>query len=374
MMRRADHILSYAQTLRGGGVERALLRVARGWVEAGRRVTLVIGAPEGPLAAELPQGVEVVALGDAGYVSLARALPGQVTRLRPDAIFCAGSHYTGVAAWTRARLGRRCPPIVGKVSNAVARADHGALAGPLHRAWLRAHPRFLDRVVAMTPASAAAAAGAMGLAREAVAVIPNPPALPIPGAALPALPGGRFLLGVGRLVAQKRWDRAVAALPRLADRTVPLVLLGEGPLRAELARQAAALEVGERLLMPGYAADPLATMAQAAAVVLTSDYEGVPGVLREALSVGAPVVATESSPAVWEIVSDPSLGTVVAREDGDALVAALDRWLAADAVRPEPVPPPGADAAARYLAVFDGLVGAIHCRHPGLEPGSRFFS
>ena len=41
-MARAEHILSYAQTVRGGGVERALLRLTGGWVAAGRRVTLVI--------------------------------------------------------------------------------------------------------------------------------------------------------------------------------------------------------------------------------------------------------------------------------------------------------------------------------------------
>jgi glycosyltransferase involved in cell wall biosynthesis len=356
-MPRAQHILGYAQSLRGGGVERALLRLAGGWVAAGRRVTLVIGRAEGPLAAELPAGVQIVELGSASYPALARALPGVVRRVRPDVLFCAGSHYTGVAAWTRARLGRGCPPIVGKVSNAVARGDHGAVVAWAHDRWLRAHPRFLDAVVAMTPASAAAVAAVMGLDKHDVAVIPNPPAVPISGAALPGLPE-RFVLGVGRLVAQKRWDRAVAALPRLADRDVPLVLLGEGPERAALAGQAAILGVGGRLLMPGYAPNPLAAMARAEVVVLTSDFEGVPGVLREALSVGTPVVATDSSPAVREIVNAPELGTVVARDDADGLVAALERWLAADAVRPAPVVPPGADAAARYLELFDGLEGS----------------
>jgi glycosyltransferase involved in cell wall biosynthesis len=93
-------------------------------------------------------------------------------------------------------------------------------------------------------------------------------------------------------------------------------------------------------------------------VVLTSDYEGVPGVLREALSVGTPVVATDSSPAVREIVSDPALGSVVERDDTYGLVAALDRWLGEGAVRPAPVPPPGEDSAARYLALFDAMVSA----------------
>lgn len=355
-MNRADHILGYAQTLRGGGVERALLRLAGGWAAAGRRVTLAIGVPEGPLTAELPAGVAVIAIGSPAYSALARALPALVRGLAPDVLFCAGSHYTAAAAWTRLRLGAACPPIVAKVSNAVDRADHGAIAGALHRRWLAAHPHFLDTVVAMTPASAAAAARAMGIAPARIAVIPNPPARAIPGAAQPGLPAGRFVLGVGRLVPQKRWDRAVAALPRLADPAVSLVLLGEGAQRPALVAQAAALGVSGRAVLPGHAADPLPVMARAAALVLTSDFEGVPGVLREALSVGTPVIATDSSPAVAEIVAHPALGTIVPRDDADALVAALDRWLAPDAVRPEPVPPPGADAAARYLALFDALV------------------
>ncbi|ONF96453.1 glycosyltransferase [Sphingomonas jeddahensis] len=351
-MNHAEHILSYAQTLRGGGVERALLRLAGDWVTAGRRVTLVIGVPDGPLASELPAGVEVVTLGSPDYRALL-ALPRHVARLAPDVIFCPGNHYTGVAAWMRWRLGRACPPIVGKISNALDRPDHGRLIGAAHAAWLRTHPRFLDRVVAMTPASATATARAMRLPLADVTVIPNPPARPIPDAPTLPLPP-RYILGVGRLAAQKRWDRLVAAMPRLRQR-VPLVILGEGEARGSLEQQARTL--GVEVLMPGHAADPLGAMTRAAVLGLTSDFEGVPGVLREALSVGTPVISTDSSPAVAEIVTDPALGTIVPREDPAALVAALDHWLA-DAPRPAPVPPPGVDAAARYLALFDSLMPA----------------
>lgn len=352
-MPRAQHILSYAQTFAGGGVERALLRLCDGWVDFGRRATLVIGSCAGPLAAELPAGVELVTLGSAAYRTLF-ALPGIVAERQPDVIFCPGSHYTGVAAWTRMRLRGECPPIVGKVSNAVDRGDHGAVMGAGHRAWLRLHPHFLDRMVAMTPATADATIAATGIARDRVAIIPNPPAVPIARAAPLDLPD-RYILGVGRLAPQKRWDRMIAALPRLADRAVPLVILGEGAERGPLVAQAAALGVAGRVLLPGHAADPLAAMARAAVVALTSDYEGVPGVLHEALSVGTPVVATDSSPAVREIVASAALGDVIARGDGEALVAALDRWIGS-AARPAPVMPPGADSAARYLDLFDSLV------------------
>ncbi|WP_130323267.1 glycosyltransferase [Sphingomonas sp. BK036] len=343
----ARHIMTYAEDLRGGGVERAQLRLARGWLAAGRRVTLAIETIDGPLAAELPDGLEIVT------PSRLLALPGVVRRLAPDVIFCPGNFYTGIAAWTRLRLGRHCPPIVAKMSNAPARADHGRVMHAAHQLWLAGHGRFLDHLVAMTPATADEAARATHMVGR-TSVIPNPPAVPIP-AALPDLPP-RYILGVGRLEPQKRWDRLIAALPLLADRTVPLVILGEGGMRSAIEAQIRALDLPDRVLLLGHSGDPLPVMARAHVLALTSEYEGAPGVLREALSVGTPVVSTDSSTAVAEIIDRSDRGTIVARDDAAGLVAALDTWLSPTAQRPDPVPQPGADSADRYLALFDQLV------------------
>ncbi|MGK6354290.1 glycosyltransferase [Sphingomonas sp. DT-207] len=352
--RTAEHILAYAQTLRGGGVERALLRLAAGWLREGRRVSLVLGSAEGPLAAELPPGIERIDLHDPHYRAML-ALPEQVRTLAPDLLFCPGNHYSGVAAFTRLRLGRACPPLVAKVSNALVRPELGPVAAWGYRRWLRMHPRFVDQLVAMTPAMAAEAMAETGMPADRVSVIANPPAVPRPEASPVQLPVGRYIVGVGRLEPQKRWDRAVAALPLLADREVSLLILGEGSERAALEAQVHALGLSERVHMPGHAGDPLPAIAGAAVAVLTSDYEGVPGVLREALSVGTPVVSTESSVAVREIVAEAGHGTVVTRDDQAGLVAALDHWLAPGRARPEPVAASG-DPIAEYLALFDRLV------------------
>jgi glycosyltransferase involved in cell wall biosynthesis len=352
----ATHVLAYAQDLSGGGVERALLRLAAGWLAAGRRVTLVVGDADGPLAGEMPDGLAIVRFAGSLYPAMF-GLPGIVRRLAPDLIFCPGNHYTAVAAWTKLRLGAACPPIVAKMSNAPDRRGASMLFDLGHYAWLAGHGRFLDALVAMTPATARAADHALRMDGR-VAVIPNPPVVPRADAALPPLPPGRFMIGVGRLVPQKRWDRLIAALPHLADRRVPLVILGEGAERRALERQVRDLGLRDRVFLPGHVGDPLPAIARAAVLVLPSDFEGVPGVLRESLSVGTPVVATDSSVSVAEIVDGPDKGSVVARDDQPALIAALDRWLRANVVRPAPMPQPGADSAARYLALFDALVAA----------------
>ena len=352
----ATHILTFAQDLAGGGVERAQLRLARGWLAAGRRVTLAIGDVSGPLAAEIPPGLEIVRLPNRRYLTQARIVDWARAH-DPDVIFCGGSHYTLVAAWLRWRLGDECPPIIGKLSNAVARGDHGRIADAAHRVWLAQHGRFLDHLVAMTPATAAQAARLTGMQRR-TSVIPNPPAPRVvdPAAATVPLPPGRVVLGVGRLVPQKRWDRLIGALALMPD-DVQVVILGEGELRGAIERQARDLGLSARVHLPGHVADPIAAMAAARVLALPSDYEGVPGVLREALSVGTPVVSTACSPSVREIVSSPDVGTIVTAHDAIGLAAALTGWL--DGPRPDPVAQPGSDSADRYLALFDRLAGEV---------------
>ncbi|MEG8018569.1 glycosyltransferase [Sphingomonas sp. LR55] len=342
----ARHILTYAEDLRGGGVERAQLRLARGWLAAGRRVTLAIEDIAGPLAAELPEGLEIVS------PSRLLTLPKVVQRLAPDVIFCPGNFYTGIAAWTRLRLGKACPPIVAKMSNAPARRSRPADArgAPALARAARKLPR--------SPCRDDTGDGGRGGAGDAHGRPhehhPEPAGGADPGET-PDLPA-RYILGVGRLEPQKRWDRLIAALPLLADRTIPLVILGEGDERGAIEMQIRALGLGDRVRLLGHSTDPLPVMARAQVVVLTSDYEGVPGVLREALSVGRPVISTDSSAAVAEIIDRADRGTIVARDDAAGLIAALDAWLAPSAQRPEPVPQPGTDSADRYLALFDRLV------------------
>lgn len=352
----ARHILTYALTLDGGGVERVQLRLAREWVERGRRVTLVVGCDRGPLAGEVADGVTRIRVGTRNYARFVAAMPAIVARSAPNAIFCPGNRYTAVAGWTRARLGQACPPTLAKLSNALDRPDMTPPMRAAYALWLRMHPAFVDTLIAMSPAMAVDAARRMHLPGHRVAVVANPPPRTGEGAPGVDLPP-RYLLGVGRLVPQKRWDRAVEALARIADRTIPLLILGDGPDREKLLRRAALLGVGDRLILPGHVPDPMPAMAGAAAVVLTSDYEGVPGVVREALSVGTPVVTTDSTLAVHELIPDARHGTIVRRGDADALVAAIDRRLVPGADRPAPIASAG-DPAGDYLSLFDVLVAS----------------
>ncbi|WP_163563705.1 UDP-N-acetyl glucosamine 2-epimerase, partial [Klebsiella pneumoniae] len=63
-------------------------------------------------------------------------LPAEIRRTRPDVLFVSGSTYTIVAAAMMLRFGRRCPAIVVKISNDMARRDLPPVSRFLWRRWL----------------------------------------------------------------------------------------------------------------------------------------------------------------------------------------------------------------------------------------------
>lgn len=139
-------------------------------------------------------------------------------------------------------------------------------------------------------------------------------------------PGARLVVGVGRMVPIKRFDRLIEAFHRLHDRSpgpAHLALVGDGETRAALEAQVAGLPapVRSRVHFTGMRADLPRIYADADLLVLSSDNEGTPVAVIEALVSGVPVVATDVG-GVRDILSHPSLGTVVAAS-AEALADAM---------------------------------------------------
>ncbi|MEV7216411.1 glycosyltransferase [Kitasatospora cineracea] len=143
---------------------------------------------------------------------------------------------------------------------------------------------------------------------------------------------------IGALSPEKRPDLALAA-HALLPADVHLALAGEGPLRAALAP-------GPRTHLLGPLADPAPLYRAADLLLLTSDSEGVPGVLIEAALAAVPAVATDVG-WVSDVVRPGEGGLLVPPGDPAALAAALRTLLAADRTRY------AAAARAHALAHFD---------------------
>ena len=139
---------------------------------------------------------------------------------------------------------------------------------------------------------------------------------------------GRLLLCVGNLLPEKDQALALQCLKRLpAER---LLIVGDGPMRAQLAVTVRQLGIESRVVFRGAMpqADLRYAYAAADALLLTSTREGWPNVVLEALACGVPVVACDVG-AVREIINDPAVGRVVAGRDVQEFTAAIAQVLAA---------------------------------------------
>lgn len=200
-----------------------------------------------------------------------------------------------------------------------------------------------DGVICVSEGVAADLVQVTGLPRERIQVIRNPAVTPdlerlaAEPVDHPWFEAGQppVVLGVGALAAVKRFGDLVRAFALVARRVdARLVILGEGKERNALERLAAGLGIEPRVDLPGYVINPLAYMRRAAVFVLSSEREGAPNVLTEALACGTPVVATDCPSGPREILAAGRYGPLVPVGDFDGLHKAIVRVLA-DPPRPE---------------------------------------
>ncbi len=145
-------------------------------------------------------------------------------------------------------------------------------------------------------------------------------------------PAETIALYVGNLVDIKRVDAVIAGYQAWQCSNKRLIIAGDGPLRGELERQAAAVDSPIDFL-GAVAHEQLPTWMNAADVlVLLSRREGVPNVLLESMSCGVPVVATAVG-GIPEVVA-PEAGVLVDPDAPAKTVAqALDQAITADWAR-----------------------------------------
>jgi len=135
------------------------------------------------------------------------------------------------------------------------------------------------------------------------------------------IPTSPYLIHVGRFAKQKRHDVLFAAFAKL-DKKYKLVLLCNKKEKAfKLAKQ---YGIENQLIVPGFEQNPYNWIKQAKALVLSSDFEGLPTVLIEAIAIGTPVVSTNCNFGPNEILTEELSKYLVPTEQIDLLAKAIE--------------------------------------------------
>jgi len=334
--RRVAILLSYSGD---GGVERMLNQLMRAMLAAGCAVDLLVLKARGGHFAGVPAGVRVLRL-DSGHARLAvRHIARYLRAEQPPVLLAAKDRAGRAALQARDRAGVRTRVFI-RLGNTLSESLVGR--GRLRR-WLRyaairrTWPRA-DGIIAVSHGVAEDVVATSGVAPERVHVLANPVVTPelferaaaAPEHEWPQIAGEPVIVGAGRLDRQKDFPTLLRAFARLNAQTpAHLVILGEGEDRGALERLAVELGVGERVRLPGFVANPHATMARADLFVLSSAWEGSPNVLTEALALGVPVVATDCRSGPREILAGGRVAPLVPVGDDAAMAAAMAEVLRA---------------------------------------------
>lgn len=147
---------------------------------------------------------------------------------------------------------------------------------------------------------------------------------------IPAEEREKRIVTIGRLTEQKNQSLlidAIAKLPlSLADYKVEIY--GEGELKEKLEKKIESLKLTKQIELMGTFSDIHSKIRKAALFVLTSNYEGMPNALLEAMALGIPCISTDCSPGgAREIITDHEDGIIVPCNDSDALSKAIQEVL-----------------------------------------------
>jgi len=324
-------------TLRVGGAEKRTLALLAHLDRRAFAPSLIVQHGDGPLWQELPPDVPLIDLNTARMRFVIPEMRAALRKIQPDIVFALIEH-TCIAVAMAARAEKLRSHLIFSIRSNISRSL-GSMSLPMRLTYRAAFKRYFPDAAAIVAVSRGAGEQFARLTpaiRERIVVLPSPVVAPglveesrIAPDHLWARSEAPYILACGRLVAEKGFATLGRAFSRVRSRhNVRLLILGEGPQRKPLEALVKRLHLRGAVAMPGHVGTPYRFMGAAAAFVLSSRWEGMPGVLIEAMACGTPVVATDCRFGPGELIEDGQNGLLARPDDVNSLEEQIERILA----------------------------------------------
>lgn len=334
------HIAFFINSLRAGGAERVVSRLANYWAQNGRQVTVITLEDTESDFYTLHPDITRVVLNKAAQSGSTILLPWRVaTRLyhlrralmkaSPNVLISTTTFLNMISIMATFRLKLTLYVRETTLPSALIKNGWKGRAAKLLYKWL--YP-FADRVIC--PSNKIATELKDFAALKNLAVVYNP----IDVAEIRqekdvvykknelTQEGRVHFICVGRLIPAKGFDRLIDAL---ADCRFPfswhLTIYGEGEERQLLESLIRNVDLTDKIKLAGMVDNPWTYMAAADCLLLPSRWEGMPNVVLEALSVGTPVIAMEEAGGIVDIASLAPRGAVTIANNMQEFVTAMQR-------------------------------------------------
>jgi len=365
----APAIAAVMRAFEGGGAQRDMVLLCNALHRRGVPVMVLALRTRGPLRDLLDPAIEVVAIPGE---RIRYAIPG-LRRLmrtrRPRMIVSSESNLNlcCLAAVRTLPASERPKLVLREVgSPSVAQSHDPHFQNRIAYHVLRRVYRHADRIVTLTRGACDDLVRNFTVPASRVAVMRSNAVVPaetVQRLARWDSESGRepgLIVSIGRLSPEKNHKLLLRALARVdVRRGWRLAVVGDGPERGALAREARALGLADRVTWVGYDPDPFRWMMRASLMVCSSRYEGLGNVIIEALACGTPVVSTDCPYGPREILQDGRFGTLVPPDDAGAMAqaisAALDAPVDRRALMRRGLDYSAENAASAFLEATEGL-------------------
>jgi glycosyltransferase involved in cell wall biosynthesis len=328
------NIIVVAPSLRMGGSERVVTTLLRHFNPTRITTTLiVVDGQEPTLKEELPPELTWIDLGCRRILAALPKLCKIIWTRRPHVVFSTLSHLNLMLAIAK--------PLLPKNTILIARESTilslNLNAERFPKLWAWAYRRYYKRfehIICQSHAMQEDICNNFAIERTCVTVIPNPvnvgdnfkkqkfDEIPLAKKSTKA-----NFIAVGRLVPVKRFDVLIEAINLLDLPDVRLDIIGEGPEKSNLLSLVNSLNLSSKVYFQGYKANPYTWMQEADALILCSQYEGMPNAVIEALACGTPVIVSPI-PAVMEVIRGIEEAVAAPGMTALDLAFAMRQWMA----------------------------------------------
>jgi len=314
--------------LGGGGAERVAVNLANSLTERNIKVHLVVFKKTGDYWDLLSRNVKIFSLesrGGRGRYAIISFIK-YLRKEKPESVLAFMEHANLVAIISNILIRGKALLVI---------SEHTTISKTKRRKIeniiLRAFYPFADKIVTVSKSAADDLEKYVNHKKGQITCIYNPivtSELSVrarEGSDHPYFKSGvPVILAVGRLTSQKNLGLLIRAFAKTKRHIkAKLLIIGEGLERGSLQNLVESLQLQEDVDLAGFQKNPYAYMSRASLVALSSNYEGLPSVLIEALACGTPVVSTDCESGPKEILDDGKYGILVPVGDEDKLAAAL---------------------------------------------------
>ena len=323
----------FIPSLMGGGAEKVIVNIANGLTSRGVKVDLVLVNAVGPYLQDLDINIKII---DLNVKRLSLSLIPLIKYLRsakPQIVFSALTSANIIMLLARILSRQSFKLTISERAVSSAALNDNKLKRVKISSFLM---KFLyphaDSIIAVAKGVAEDLINNFGIPPNMIKVIYNPVVTDklkllskeklthnwFVGSDVPVI------TAMGRLTSQKNFKLLLYAFAEvLKFKNARLVILGSGEQDKELIALSKDLKIETNFLLPGFVNNPYSWLKNSSLFVLSSDYEGLPGSLIQAMACGTPVVSTNCPSGPDEILEGGKWGRLVPVGDVSALASAI---------------------------------------------------